>query len=98
VPIDDGRKDSANEGGTDAKLPSLMRDAGSRAVGECTMPLGESWSTPGEHAGERAGEPSVEYQVCELDSSCVAGVPVCGFHLLALHVRLKDCKTQSAMH
>jgi hypothetical protein len=55
VPYDDGRKDAADEWGTDAKLPSLMPDAGSTAVGECTMPLGESWSTPGEHAGERAG-------------------------------------------
>ena len=41
VPNDDGRKDSANERGTDAKLPSLMPDAGSTAVGEGTMPLGE---------------------------------------------------------
>ena len=41
VPYDDGRKDSADEWGTDAKLPSLMPDAGSTAVGECTMPLGE---------------------------------------------------------
>ena len=40
-PYDDGRKASANEWGTDAKLPSLMPDAGSTPVGECTMPLGE---------------------------------------------------------